>query len=375
MKVYDFNKIGADLEAAAGGKITEDNSDNLFFSAADLEGEPVKERAWLVDDLIPTRTVTSFYGDGATGKSLLALQLAVAVAADKETRWLNRMPAKGGVLYLGAEDDRDEMHRRFADILRANFLTYQDVSRLNIASLADRDALLAITDNKTNTLVPTNLWERVVAKVDAERPALVVLDTLADLFAGNENDRGLARQFISQLRALAIRYETAVVLLAHPSLTGMAGSGTSGNTAWNNSVRSRLYLERIITDGYEPDHTARKLTVKKSNYGATGEEVQMTWADGVFIATSTSEGTALDRASINAKSERVYLALLRNRNETGRRVNPSAGANYAPKVFSESEQSEGITKQQFKRAQDRLFDKKSITTVSEYRTNYIVEVA
>ena len=375
MKVYDFNKIGADLEAAAGGKITDDTSDNLFFSVADLEGEPVKERAWLVDDLIPTRTVTSFYGDGATGKSLLALQLAVAVAADKETRWLNRMPAKGGVLYLGAEDDRDEMHRRFADILRANFLTYQDVSKLNIASLADRDALLAITDNKTNTLVPTNLWERVVAKVDAERPALVVLDTLADLFAGNENDRGLARQFISQLRALAIRYETAVVLLAHPSLTGMAGSGTSGNTAWNNSVRSRLYLERIITDGYEPDHTARKLTVKKSNYGATGEEVQMTWSDGVFIATSTSEGTALDRASINAKSERVYLALLRNRNETGRRVNPSAGANYAPKVFSESEQSEGITKQQFKRAQDRLFDKKSITTVSEYRTNYIVEVA
>jgi len=375
MKIYDFNKMGADLQAAAGGKITDDNSDNLFFSVADLEGEPVKERAWLVDDLIPTRTVTSFYGDGATGKSLLALQLAVAVAADKETRWLNRMPAKGGVLYLGAEDDRDEMHRRFADILRANFLTYQDVSALNIASLADRDALLAITDNKTNTLVPTNLWERVVAKVDAERPALVVLDTLADLFAGNENDRGLARQFISQLRALAIRYDTAVVLLAHPSLTGMAGSGTSGNTAWNNSVRSRLYLERIITDGYEPDHTARKLTVKKSNYGATGEEVQMTWSDGVFIATSTSDGTALDRASINAKSERVYLALLRNRNETGRRVNPSAGANYAPKVFSESEQSEGITKQQFKRAQDRLFDKKSITTVSEYRTNYIVEVA
>ena len=291
MKIYDFNKMGADLQAAAGGKITDDNSDNLFFSVADLEGEPVKERAWLVDDLIPTRTVTSFYGDGATGKSLLALQLAVAVAADKETRWLNRMPAKGGVLYLGAEDDRDEMHRRFADILRANFLTYQDVSALNIASLADRDALLAITDNKTNTLVPTNLWERVVAKVDAERPALVVLDTLADLFAGNENDRGLARQFISQLRALAIRYDTAVVLLAHPSLTGMAGSGTSGNTAWNNSVRSRLYLERIITDGYEPDHTARKLTVKKSNYGATGEEVQMAWSDGVFARQSMQKAS------------------------------------------------------------------------------------
>jgi hypothetical protein len=51
-----------------------------WFCAADLEGLQVPDREWLVPDLIPTRTVTLLYGDGGTGKSLLALQLAVAVA-------------------------------------------------------------------------------------------------------------------------------------------------------------------------------------------------------------------------------------------------------------------------------------------------------
>ena len=52
-----------------------------FYSAASLEGKPVPAREWLVDELVPSKTVTLFSGDGGTGKSLLALQLAVAVAA------------------------------------------------------------------------------------------------------------------------------------------------------------------------------------------------------------------------------------------------------------------------------------------------------
>ncbi|WP_369675560.1 AAA family ATPase, partial [Enterococcus faecium] len=93
-----------------------------------------------------------------------------------------------------------------------------------------------------------------------ERPALVGLDTLADLHSGQENDRTTARQFIGLLRGLAIRHGCAVVLLAHPSLTGMAsGSGLSGSTAWNASVRSRLYLERVVQDGYEADPDRRVL--------------------------------------------------------------------------------------------------------------------
>ena len=62
------------------------------------------------------------------------------------------------------------------------------------------------------------------------------------------------------------------MLLAHPSLTGMnTGTGTSGSTAWNNSVRSRLYLDRVRESGIEPDPDARVLRTMKSNYGPVGD--------------------------------------------------------------------------------------------------------
>jgi len=229
---------------------------------------------------------------------------------------------QGPAIYCGAEDDIDEMHRRMADITDANFIQFTDLERLHVCSLAGQDALLAVENPKTKVLAATPLFAEIRDKIEAERPSLVVFDTLADLFGANENDRALARQFIGMLRGLAIQFNCAVVLLAHPSLSGMtSGSGTSGSTAWNNSVRSRLYVERVFQDGYEADHNARKLSVKKANYGTTGDEIMMQWKDGVFEADKVETG--LDKMAVNAKAERVFLKLLDQINGQGRRCNPS----------------------------------------------------
>ena len=75
------------------------------------------------------------------------------------------------------------------------------------------------------------------------------------------------------LRGLAIRYQCAVVLLAHPSLTGKAtGSRLSGSTAWDASVRSRLYLDRVTLgeNSNRSDPDRRLLKVLKANYGPIG---------------------------------------------------------------------------------------------------------
>jgi RecA-family ATPase len=122
-------------------------------------------------------------------------------------------------------------------------------------------------------LKETALFKALEAKLDELRPDLVILDTLADLFGGDEIKRPHARQFIGMLRGLAIKYGVTILLLSHPSLTGMtSGTGTSGSTTWSNSVRSRLYFERPKgSEGYEDDDR-RILTTKKSNYGRAGAE-------------------------------------------------------------------------------------------------------
>ena len=209
-------------------------------------------------------------------------------------------------------------------------------------------------------------------------PRIVVLDTLADLFPGNENDRAQARQFIGLLRGLAIRFDCAMLLLAHPSLTGInSGTGTSGSTAWNNSVRSRLYLERIVSDGYEPNPDARVLTTKKSNYARIGGEIRMTWTAGVFIADAPmSAGEAMNAG---LKAEGAFLRLLRNFMEQGRRVNAVGGVNYAPKVFAAHPNAEGINKRAFAQAMEALLQAGKISVAHEgppsRRVSYIVEGA
>ena len=52
----------------------------FFVDAADLLSNPAPPREWHVADWFPARTVSMLMGDGGTGKSFLALQLAVATA-------------------------------------------------------------------------------------------------------------------------------------------------------------------------------------------------------------------------------------------------------------------------------------------------------
>jgi RecA-family ATPase len=282
--------------------------------------------------------VTLLSGDGGTGKSLLAMQLAVATASGG--RWLGQDVAGGGAMYLSAEDDRDELHRRLGDICVSAGARLADLDRLTLCPMAGEDALLAQLDRATGALRPTALFRDLDARLASERPALVVLDTLADLYPGDENNRAQARQFIGMLRGLAIRHECAVLLLAHPSLAGLnTGSGTSGSTGWNNSVRSRIYLSRIVQDGYEADPDARVLRTLKSNYGPIGGEISLRWQNGVFGAQEPA--TELDRVAGNAKAERVFIKLLRLLADQGRRVNTGGGQTYAPTVFENHPEAAG----------------------------------
>ena len=289
-------------DAAEGGD--DDPSAPLFAPASWLAGEPVPSRRWLVEDLIPDQTVTMLGGDGGTGKSLLALQLAVAVATDRP--WIGRQIDRPGcAMFLSAEDDAGELHRRLAAICAAEGLGLATLDRLMMRSLAGENTLLAVLDRKSGTLAETALYAELDAAMAEAGPALIVLDTLADLHSGEENSRAHARQFVGMLRRLAIRHGCAVLLLAHPSLTGMAtGSGLSGSTAWNASVRARLYLGRVTDSGYEGDPDARRLSAKKANYAPAGGEIALRWREGVFVPDGQAGG--LDRMAASAKAERVF---------------------------------------------------------------------
>lgn len=341
------------------GTSSEPLSSLASLPASELDGVEPPPREWHVSDLIPARTVTILTGDGATGKSLLALQLAVATAIN--SRWIGNEVRFGRCLFLTAEDEVDELHRRLFAIGKAEGFELSVLENLHISSLAGEDAVLAFPDRKTNMLTPTPLFGRLRATVDALRPSLIVLDTLADLFGGNEVDRAQARQFVGMLRGLAIDYDTTILLLAHPSLSGMSsGSGSSGSTAWNNSARSRLYLRRVLRmDGQTPvedDPDIRELATVKANYGRSGGKTEIRWSEGRFIAGGSWDGEIhLGGLSPN-RAEEVFQKLLRIYLVEGRNVSCNPSSTYAPRVFASDDRAERITAKAFQKAMNSLLE-------------------
>jgi RecA-family ATPase len=338
------------------------HNDDLWrdtFTADAFDGKAVPARAWHVPGIIPGRTVTLQSGDGGTGKSTLALQLAVATVA--ETPWLGQQARGGRVLYLSAEDDTDEVHRRLDAITLHYQIGFERLAGLRVWDLANVDALLA-TGAPGKPLEPTALWSDVQGVARAWRPSLIVLDSSADVFGGGENERAQVRRFVGMLRHLALETDAAVVLLSHPSLTGMAsGSGLSGSTAWNNSVRSRLYFTAPRDeDGTTNSPDIRSLSLRKSNYGPSGVEYRLRYCAGAFVNEDVGTEPAIDKQVAADRIERQFLDLLAAFEAQGRIVSDSTGRNFAPHLFAADPGAKGTTKRGFEQAMSRLFASRQI---------------
>jgi len=318
----------------------------IWKVVSEFAGQKLEPRDWLVHEWIPIGQPTLLYGDGGTGKSLLALQLCAAVAFGLP--WIGLPAKQGKSIYFTAEDDEAEIHRRISKICSSEGQQIESLVDMEIASMVGMDTLLVHHDKLRDVLLPTALMSHIQEKIETANPCLVVFDTLADIFAGDENQRSLSRQFISMMRTLANKHRCAVLILAHPSKTGMyERSGTSGSTGWSNSARSRIYLSR--PDMENPN--VRRLEHMKSNYSQIGKSLTLTWADDCFKGRPEFSEFS---SSQHSKVDKIFMDILDDVTLKGIRVNAHSGSRYAPTYFAAHPLSEGITKRAFLSAMKRL---------------------
>jgi RecA-family ATPase len=296
-------------------------------------GKPVPPRRWLVSNMIPWGAVTLLGGDGGVGKSLLTLQAQVASATG--INWVGREISKVKSVGFYCEDDQDEIHRRLADITSHYDMDMSELENMRVISRAGEDALLAVPPSRYDeTIQPTPLYAALVNECKEFGAQLAVIDTAADTFGGLENARSQVRIFVGLLRRLALDIDGVVLLTAHPSVAGLlSGSGLSGSTAWNNSVRARMFLTRPEADqDGEPDTNARTLKLMKNNYGDIRGDISMHWKNGVFMADQADTPTvaAINRGNI----ERDFLEALDRLAAQGKYATDAQNSpRYAPQVM------------------------------------------
>jgi RecA-family ATPase len=322
------------------------------MSTWDDEHAPARE--WLVNGYIPRQQPTLISGPGGTGKSILLMQLLASTALGLD--WIELAVAQGAAIYLCAEETEDEVRRRLEVILDYYSKKFADLTEagFKLLTFTEEDPALAKYDRK-NGMQPTKLFKRLAATAETLQPKIIAIDTLSDVFIGDEIDRAQVRQFGSLMRRLAIRGDTAVITASHPSLTGMnTGSGLSGSTQWHNSVRSRCYFTNPDDDKGVGliDNGRRELRFLKNQYGQKAKPMELQWlSPGVWVPSTL---TVEDRSD---GIDRMFLMLLGRATGQKRETSPNKRSpNYAPDLFAEQPEAKlaNIAAAIFTTAMERL---------------------
>lgn len=168
------------------------------------EIEPQLSNLWLIKRTLPRHGLALIYGHPGSGKSFLAVDIAMHVALGRD--WNGQQTHKGLVVYVAAEGQRG-LRNRIVAFRRHHGLT----GPLPVAliptpidlfdSASDRHAL--------------NQAIRTAAARYGEPPALIVVDTISKtLGTGKENTDDLA-VYVANCGVLAAEFECCVLLVHH----------------------------------------------------------------------------------------------------------------------------------------------------------------
>ena len=198
----------------------------------ELEDRP-RQQQWLIEELWGRQAVGIVGGEPKCGKSFLALDLAVAVAAGVPCLRHFAANEPGPVLLFAAEDAGHIVRARLQSIALAAGTRFETLE-------------IAVIDVPTLRLDDRADRQRLVETVERIRPRLVVLDPLVRLHRVDENTVTQVGPILGYLRDIQRRYETAVLLVHHARKSGatrpgQALRGSSDLHAWGDS---NLYLKR-----------------------------------------------------------------------------------------------------------------------------------
>lgn len=294
------------------------------------DGWPVRE--WLIPGWLPVGRLGMLSGRGGRGKSRLALQLAARLAAgqndvfvppatpDDATAVVTMLHPLdrnfvGPVVYASWEDEREEVGRRLAAMADDGLVDVKAVrGQLRFIDLRGVGPLWAPAAGGSGHVqtraAMTATGGRVRATCEALEARLLVIDSLAGAYAGDENTRALVRAFCADWDAWASATRCTVMLIAHPPKAPSGGSAPSvdadyaGSTDWHNAARWRWALEPTPTGWTRSDKTGKDaivvalaLKLAKSSYGPDGARVFLASSESRLGWQSVSVNTAAENAA------------------------------------------------------------------------------
>ena len=267
--VYDPRGDPArDFSQPAGAESTGDQQSKVIKAEGllvSLEAIQEEEAEWLIPGRIPTKAITTIGADGGVGKTTVWADLAAGVssgnkpllAGDIPQCFWDLEPAK--VLYFSSEDSSSVVLKPKLRKAGADFRNIATVDIKNIEAI------------KYNSPALAALFELFKPKLAIFDPVQGFLDARLDMAKRN----AIRSAVIAPLAALAEKYGTAIILIAHSNKReGASDRGRLADSAdlWDGS-RSVMMIGQT-NDGY------RYISQEKSNYGPLSDTILFTIDSG-----------------------------------------------------------------------------------------------
>lgn len=312
------------------------------------------EREWAVDKWVGMGHVTLLSGSGGTGKTSVAQALSSCLCLRRE--YLDYIPRARKVLFWACEDDHDELWRRQINIAKGLGVKLDEFdNQLMLHSYDGEEVELAgMADSR---LVASPMMAELQEQIGDYDAGLIVLDNIARLYGGNENDRHQVTSFMAMLTKAARLTGAGVLLLGHPSKA--IGSEYSGSTAWEGAARARLYLGRDLPgkepeqNGEREDDGVRYLSRRKANY-STKDWRKITYRDGVMVPDEPRESTN-GKTKPGEYAQDTVLRAIRQLHNLGKFGNAStASPEYLPKLAEQYKFLDDLSRSTFQAAMREL---------------------
>lgn len=202
-----------------------------FVAACDM---PIKPVAWLVDSYIEEDAFTVMYGPPGKGKSFVALDLSCCIASGLP---FHGHEVSSGVAIYVAGEGHNGIARRLHAWAQHNQTT---VPELMFISEAPTDLSSA-----TNAVHVAEAVQQI-ADSTGEAPVLIVIDTMARNFGGDENSATDVGQFIRNVDALRRHWKATVLIVHHSGKDG--DRGARGSSALKGAADAEYEVSRSEED-------------------------------------------------------------------------------------------------------------------------------
>lgn len=154
---------------------------------------------WLVDRLLPRRSLALLAGVSGLGKSPLLYQLALAIATGQQ--FLGRDTHRGRVLYMDCENSPSQV----ADI----------VTRLSDFLGLERAPGDLVYWNRNAVTTRFSYREHLEPLLSAAKPDFVILDPISSIFREAEHDAEEANEMFDFLRSVMAAHNCGFLLVHH----------------------------------------------------------------------------------------------------------------------------------------------------------------